>query len=226
MRACCSAARGEGGTPASRATRFAVPTGTIATGQGSGSGLPLTASWSVPSPPTTTRRSIDWASIVATCRIASPAAAVKNFETVAPRAESAASTPSTSRGVRPRPAVGFATTWTRMRRTTSARASPSGTRTTRAAGRAPATMRPRALALARSAGRLPAAGHGRQRRMRYHHFGSGRYVLRLDPGEEVVASIQSFAREKKVRAGWVSGLGSLDHAVLGFLDPKEKEYIK
>jgi uncharacterized protein len=62
--------------------------------------------------------------------------------------------------------------------------------------------------------------------MKYHHFGSGRYVLRLDPGEEVVASIAQFAQERGVHAGWVSGLGSTDHTVLGFLDPKEKVYLK
>ena len=52
-------------------------------------------------------------------------------------------------------------------------------------------------------------------RMKYHHFGSGRYVLRLDPGDEVIASIVSFAQERGLTAGWVSGIGSLDHAVLG-----------
>jgi uncharacterized protein len=62
--------------------------------------------------------------------------------------------------------------------------------------------------------------------MKYHHFGGGRYVLRLDPGEEVVASISAFAHERGVHAGWVSGLGSVDHAVLGFLDPKERVYLK
>lgn len=62
--------------------------------------------------------------------------------------------------------------------------------------------------------------------MRYHHFGSGRYVLRLDPGEEVVSSLTAFAQERGVTAGWVSAIGSLDHAVLGFLDPKEGTYFK
>ena len=62
--------------------------------------------------------------------------------------------------------------------------------------------------------------------MKYHHFGSGRYVLRLDPGEEVVASIIAFAAECKLTAAWLSGIGSVDHAVLGFLDPKEKVYLK
>jgi uncharacterized protein len=62
--------------------------------------------------------------------------------------------------------------------------------------------------------------------MRYHHFGSGRYVLRLDPGEELVASLLAFAESSGVEAAWVSGLGSLDHAVLGFLDPRERVYLK
>lgn len=62
--------------------------------------------------------------------------------------------------------------------------------------------------------------------MRYHHFGSGRYVLRLDPGEEVVTQVAAFAQERGITAGWVSGIGSLDHAVLGFLDPEENVYFK
>ncbi len=62
--------------------------------------------------------------------------------------------------------------------------------------------------------------------MKYHPFAGGRYVLRLDPGEEVVASLAAFALKAKVAGAWISGLGSLDHAVLGFLDPKEGVYLK
>lgn len=62
--------------------------------------------------------------------------------------------------------------------------------------------------------------------MKYHHFGSGRYVLRIEPGEEVVSTIAAFAQERGVHAGWVNGIGSVDHAVLGFLDPKERVYLK
>jgi uncharacterized protein len=62
--------------------------------------------------------------------------------------------------------------------------------------------------------------------MRYHHFGAGRYVLRLDPGEEVVSSLVSFAGERGIEAGHVSGIGSLDRVVLGFLDPEQKVYLK
>ena len=62
--------------------------------------------------------------------------------------------------------------------------------------------------------------------MKYHPFAGGRYVLRLDPGEEVVASLAAFALQTKVTGAWFSGLGSLDRAVVGFLDPKEGVYLK
>jgi predicted DNA-binding protein with PD1-like motif len=62
--------------------------------------------------------------------------------------------------------------------------------------------------------------------MKYHHFGSGRYVLRLDTGEEVVSAIAGFAADRGIHAAWVTGIGSVDHAVLGFLDPKERVYLK
>ena len=62
--------------------------------------------------------------------------------------------------------------------------------------------------------------------MRYHSFGEGRYVLRLDPGDEVVSALTAFAGEQKVTAGFVTAIGSLDQVVLGFLDPEEKVYLK
>jgi predicted DNA-binding protein with PD1-like motif len=62
--------------------------------------------------------------------------------------------------------------------------------------------------------------------MRHHHFGQGRYVLRLDPGEEVVASLRAFAHEVGIEAGVVTGLGSVDTVVLGFLDREGSEYVR
>jgi predicted DNA-binding protein with PD1-like motif len=62
--------------------------------------------------------------------------------------------------------------------------------------------------------------------MRHHHFGQGRYVLRLDPGEEVVASLRAFAHQVGVEAGFVTGLGSVDMVVLGFLDRQGGEYVR
>jgi predicted DNA-binding protein with PD1-like motif len=62
--------------------------------------------------------------------------------------------------------------------------------------------------------------------MRHHHFGQGRYLVRLDPGEEVIASLRAFAEDAEIRAGWVSAIGSLDEVVLGFLDAEANEYVR
>jgi predicted DNA-binding protein with PD1-like motif len=62
--------------------------------------------------------------------------------------------------------------------------------------------------------------------MRHHHFGDGRYVIRLDPGEDVLAALTAFAAEQDVQAGHVTGMGSVDRLTLGFLDPVAKEYLK
>lgn len=62
--------------------------------------------------------------------------------------------------------------------------------------------------------------------MRHHPFGDGRYVVRLDPGEDLLGQLQGFASEEEITAGHVTGLGSVDRITLGFLDPEAKEYVK
>jgi predicted DNA-binding protein with PD1-like motif len=62
--------------------------------------------------------------------------------------------------------------------------------------------------------------------MRSHHFGDGRHLLRLDPGEELLEVLAQFCRQEGIAAGHLTGLGSLDQAVLGFLDPEANEYVK
>ncbi len=62
--------------------------------------------------------------------------------------------------------------------------------------------------------------------MRHHRFEDGRYVVRLDAGEDVIASLTAFATEAHIEAGFLSGIGSVDRLVLGFLDPEAKEYQK
>ena len=42
------------------------------------------------------------------------------------------------------------------------------------------------------------------------------YALRLDAGEEIVASLQRFAAERGIRAGLISGLGAVGETELGF----------
>ncbi len=62
--------------------------------------------------------------------------------------------------------------------------------------------------------------------MRHHSFGDGRHVLRLDPGEDVIASLRHLAQEQRITAGTIAGLGSVDEITLGFLDAAANEYMK
>ena len=62
--------------------------------------------------------------------------------------------------------------------------------------------------------------------MRYHALGGGRYAMRLDPGDELVASLRTFAAEEEVTAGFITGLGSTSRAVMSWLDPESGEYLK
>lgn len=62
--------------------------------------------------------------------------------------------------------------------------------------------------------------------MRYHHFGDGRYVLRLEPGDDVIASLAQLADDEGIDAGLITGIGSVDRITLGFLDPEAQEYVR
>jgi predicted DNA-binding protein with PD1-like motif len=62
--------------------------------------------------------------------------------------------------------------------------------------------------------------------MRYHHFGDGRYVVRLGPGEDLLASLESLAEDEDIDAGYVIGIGSVDRITLGYLDRETNEYLR
>lgn len=62
--------------------------------------------------------------------------------------------------------------------------------------------------------------------MRYHDFEDGRYFLRLDAGDDVIASIAELAKQEGIDAGHVTGLGSVEKITLGFLDPEAQEYVR
>jgi len=42
------------------------------------------------------------------------------------------------------------------------------------------------------------------------------YALKLDPDEEIVASLRQFASERGIRAGLISGIGAVGETELGF----------
>lgn len=53
---------------------------------------------------------------------------------------------------------------------------------------------------------------------------SKKYVLKLDRGEEVVRSLVDFCVDKKIEAGYFSGLGAIQEAELSWYDVDEKKY--
>ena len=52
------------------------------------------------------------------------------------------------------------------------------------------------------------------------------YVVRLDKGEEIIASLQALCEEEKIALGSVEGIGAADHAVIGLYDVGKRQYHK
>lgn len=50
------------------------------------------------------------------------------------------------------------------------------------------------------------------------------FIVVLDPGEEAVACLLSFARDRGVTAGRFTGLGAFSDVTLGFFDVETKDY--
>ena len=59
--------------------------------------------------------------------------------------------------------------------------------------------------------------------MEYRKFDQG-YVLRLDPGEEIVASLTRLVEQENVQLGTVSALGAAGDVTIGIFNTKEKQY--
>lgn len=52
------------------------------------------------------------------------------------------------------------------------------------------------------------------------------FYLRIDRGEEIVGSVMEFCTENGIKAGLISGLGSVFEAELGLFDVDAKKYNK
>jgi predicted DNA-binding protein with PD1-like motif len=52
------------------------------------------------------------------------------------------------------------------------------------------------------------------------------YLLVLDKGDEAVSRIEGFARENRIAAAHLTGIGAFSDAVLGFFDWETKDYRK
>ena len=52
------------------------------------------------------------------------------------------------------------------------------------------------------------------------------YVLRLEDGEDILERLTQFVKERKVRAGFIEGVGSFDRATLGYFDGNKFRPLK
>ena len=52
------------------------------------------------------------------------------------------------------------------------------------------------------------------------------WALKLDSGEEIVATLASFAEKESVRAGLISGIGAVGDPELGYFVRATREYVR
>lgn len=50
------------------------------------------------------------------------------------------------------------------------------------------------------------------------------YIVRLEPGEEIHATLKAFCQQQVIRAGWLTGIGAVRQAQLGYFSRERKEY--
>jgi predicted DNA-binding protein with PD1-like motif len=59
--------------------------------------------------------------------------------------------------------------------------------------------------------------------MKYFVFGPT-YIIRLDAGEKVIASLKSLCEQDRIGAGFLNGLGAVENIELGWFDREAKDY--
>lgn len=52
------------------------------------------------------------------------------------------------------------------------------------------------------------------------------FLIRFHSGEEVCSGLIAFARQAGITAAWVSALGALESAELGYFDAHRREYVR
>ena len=52
------------------------------------------------------------------------------------------------------------------------------------------------------------------------------WQLRLMPGEEIVETLAGFVRSRRIRSGFLTGIGAAENITLGCFDPRTKTYHK
>jgi len=61
--------------------------------------------------------------------------------------------------------------------------------------------------------------------MQYKKFGDT-YVVRIDLGEEILASLRELCEKEEIRLASVEAIGASSHAVIGVYDLEKREYIR
>ncbi len=52
------------------------------------------------------------------------------------------------------------------------------------------------------------------------------YFLRLEYGRDVVEQLEEFLKAERIKAAYISGIGAVKSAEIGYYDQKTKEYVK
>lgn len=60
--------------------------------------------------------------------------------------------------------------------------------------------------------------------MKYTEVNNG-WLVRLEKGEELIASLSAFVESEKIEGAWVNGLGGATKARLGYYNLNRKKYI-
>ena len=51
------------------------------------------------------------------------------------------------------------------------------------------------------------------------------HMIRFPEGKDLVEEIKRYAEEKGIKSGFISGIGALKNATLGYFDPKMGKYV-
>jgi predicted DNA-binding protein with PD1-like motif len=57
-----------------------------------------------------------------------------------------------------------------------------------------------------------------------YNFDGYNYLIRLERGEQLAASLEQFMQDTKIEGAWVSGVGGASEVILGFYDLDAKAY--
>ena len=59
--------------------------------------------------------------------------------------------------------------------------------------------------------------------MEYKKF-NNKYIVRVDKGEEIVATLKKFCEDNNIKLGTITGIGATNNAKIGLFNVEEKKY--